>query len=126
VTKTYLLASALDPQAAAEAVAAALEPRDFGIVAPSARAHATAALALRGRGVFTIEEPLLAERGPAESSADVLARTVRALRDARAYDACSPLIVFDRLDILGAATFVLDEETLARLADGLDRVLPLP
>ena len=124
--KSYLLASVLDPQAAADAVAAAPAPPDFCILAPSAPARATAAFALRGRSVFTVEEPLLAARVPPESGADVLARTAQALRDAQAYDARSPLIVFDRLDILGAAAFALDEDGLTRLADDLERALPLP
>jgi len=36
------------------------------------------------------------------------------------------LIMCDRFDVLGAGAFVLDEESLARLADDLDRPLPPP
>jgi hypothetical protein len=56
----------------------------------------------------------------------VAARLARALHGVRAYDARSPLIVCDRLDVLGATTFVLDEAGLMRLADDLERALPLP
>jgi hypothetical protein len=48
------------------------------------------------------------------------------LRDLLVYDAGVTLIVVDGLDILGAAGFVLDEAAVMRLADDLDRALPLP
>jgi hypothetical protein len=126
MSRTFVFASALEPRAAARAVAAAPAPPDLCVISPSASARDTTAFALDGRWVFTVEEPLLAARLPAESSADVVARLARALHGVRAYDARSPLIVCDRLDVLGATTFVLDEAGLMRLADDLERALPLP
>ena len=48
------------------------------------------------------------------------------LRDLLVYDAGVTLIVVDGLDILGVATFVLGKTEVTRLADDLDRALPLP
>jgi broad specificity phosphatase PhoE len=74
----------------------------------------------------TVEEPLLAAQRPGESGDDVLWRVTRALRDLFVYDAAAPLVVVDGLDILGAAAFVLDKAAAIRLADHLNRALPLP
>lgn len=126
MSRTFVLASAIDPQAAALAVEAAPVVPDLCVVSSSPSARETASVAVGGRYVFTVEEPLLAARAPAESGDDVLARFAQALRDARAHDAQSLLIVCDRLDILGASAFLFDEAGLTRLADDLDRSLPLP
>ncbi|HEX6703084.1 MAG TPA: hypothetical protein VF101_20335 [Gaiellaceae bacterium] len=126
MSRTFVLASALEPPAAAQAVEAAPVAPDLCVVSPSPSARETAAVAVGGRWVFTVEEPLLAARVPAESGDDVLARFAQALRGARARDAESLLIVCDRLDILGANALLFDEAGLTRLADDLDRSLPLP
>ena len=126
MSRTFVFASALEPVAAARAVAVTPARPDLCVISPSASARETAAFAVNGRWVFTVQEPLLAARAPAESGADVVARFAQALRGVRAYDARSPLIVCDGLDILGASTFVLDEAGLMRLADDLERALSLP
>ena len=73
-----------------------------------------------------VDEPLLAGRAEAESGEDVLARLAQGLRGVLALDAALPLIVCDRIDILGATAFLLDEEGVERLADDLDRALSVP
>jgi len=73
-----------------------------------------------------VDEPLFAQRADDESGDDVLARLAQGLRGALALCAVLPLIVCERIDILGATTFVLDEEGLTRLADDLDGTLSLP
>jgi len=123
--RTFVLASALKPQAAARAAAAAPTPIDLVVVSPTALAREAAAIAVGGRWVFTVEEPLLAPRAAAETGADVIARLARALRGLAAYDARAPLVVVDALDVLGAGVFVLDEQGVARAADDLERLLPV-
>ncbi|HZR95156.1 MAG TPA: hypothetical protein VFA56_05645 [Gaiellaceae bacterium] len=124
MSRTILLASALKPQAAARAAADAPEPIDLVITSPSAVAREAAAIAVGGRWVFTVDEPLLATRAAAESGADVIARLARALRLACAFDARAPLVVCDGLDILGAGVFKIDEAGVERFADDLERLLP--
>ncbi|HEX2293218.1 MAG TPA: hypothetical protein VHH55_07885 [Gaiellaceae bacterium] len=124
--RTFLLASALKPQAAARAAAEAPEPIDLVVTSPSALAREAAAIAVGGRWVFTIDEPLLAPQSPGESGGDVLSRLAQALRTVHALDARAPLIVCDGLDILGAGAFVLDEEGVARCGNELERLLPPP
>ena len=63
---------------------------------------------------------------PAESGADVITRVAQSLRGVRAYDSNAPLVICDSLDILDASVFVLDEDGLARTADTLEALLPLP
>jgi hypothetical protein len=75
------------------------------------------------RYVSTVEEPLLVARRAGESGADVLARLANGLRTAWAHDAQAPLIVCEKLDILEATAFTLDEDGLLRLADALENVL---
>jgi hypothetical protein len=93
---------------------------------PSALAPEAAAIAVGGRWVFTIDEPLLAPRAPGESGGDVLGRLARVLRGLQAVDGRAPLVVCDRLDILGAGVFALDEKGLMRCADDLDQLRLLP
>ena len=93
---------------------------------PSITARETAARAVDGRWVFTIEEPLLAAPKPGESGANVLWRVKRALRDLSVYDARAPPIVVDGRNILGAAALVLDEAEVTHLPRHLERALPLP
>jgi hypothetical protein len=123
--RTFVLASALKPQEAALVIGAAPEPIDLVVTSPSPLAREAAALAVGGRWVFTLDEPLLARRVAGESGGDVLARLAEALRGLRAFRAHAPLVVCDGLDILGAGVFVLDEPGVARLADDLEAGLPL-
>jgi hypothetical protein len=125
MTRTYIIASALHPHAAARALAERVEQTDLVVTSPSALAREAATFALQGRFVYTVEEPLLAPRAPAESGADVLGRIARALRGVRAFDAEAPLVVIETLDVLGAGVFLLDEEGLLRAADALERMLPV-
>jgi broad specificity phosphatase PhoE len=122
----FIFASALAPEAAARAVAAAPQPPDLIVTGPSQLARETATRAVDGHWVFTVEEPLLAARRPGESGDNVLSRVTQGLRDLLVYDAGVTLIVVDGLDILGASGFVLDETAVMRLADDLDQALPLP
>jgi hypothetical protein len=124
--RTFLLASALKPQTAARAAAEAAYPPDLVVRSPSALAREAAAIAVGGRWVFTIDEPLLAPRASGESGGDVLGRLARVLRGLQAVDGRAPLVVCDRLDILGAGVFALDEKGLMRCADDLDRLRLLP
>ena len=124
--RSFIFASALEPEAAARAVAASPQPPDLIVTSPSQLARETAAHAVDGRWVFTVGEPLLASRNPGESGDNVLWRVTRGLRDLLVYDARVTLVVVDGLDILGAGAFVLDEAAVMRLADDLDHALPLP
>jgi hypothetical protein len=124
--RTFLLASALKPETAARAAAEAAYPPDLVVRSPSALAREAAAIAVGGRWVFTVDEPLLASRAPGESGGDVLGRLARVLRGLQALDGQAPLAVCDRLDILGAGLFALDEEDLMRCADDLDQLRLLP
>jgi hypothetical protein len=123
MNRTFLIASALKPHAAARAAADAPHPIDLLVISPSDLAREAAAIAVGGRWVFTVEEPLLAPRSPGESGADVLARLARALRLVTAFDANAPLIVCDGLDVLGAGVFALDERGVMRTADDLEQML---
>ena len=125
-TRTFLFVSALDPEGAARAVTDALTAPQMCVIAPSPRARETAAFALNGRWISVVEEPLLTVQVPAESGDDIIARLTRALRNILASDAASVLVVVDRLDILGAGAFAVDEQGLIRCADDLERLLPLP
>jgi hypothetical protein len=122
----FLLASALQPQAAARAAAELARPIDLVVTSPSPLAREAAAIAVGGRWVFTVDEPLLAPRAPAETGGDVIGRLAQALRGLRAFDAEAPLVIIDGLDVLGAGVFLLDEEGVMRCADDLERLLPLP
>jgi hypothetical protein len=126
IDRRFLLTSAHAAESAAGTAAEAPEPIDLVVVSPTALARQAVPVAVGGRWVFTVEEPLLALRVPAESGADVIARVAQALRGVSAYDANAPLVIFDSLDILGASVFVLDENGLARTADRLEALLPLP
>jgi hypothetical protein len=125
MSRTFILASAAAPAAAARAVATAPAVPDLCVVSPSSSARQTAVFAVRGRWIYTVEEPLLATRGDGGGGEDVLARLAQALRLVLAYDARLPLIVCDRMNILGATAVMFDEEGLSRLADDLDRALVL-
>jgi hypothetical protein len=120
--RTFIIASALKPQTAARVAAEAPNPVDLVVVSPTPLAREAAAIAVGGRWVFTVDEPLLAPKAPGESGADVLARLARALRGLTAFEANAPLAVVDSLDVLGAGVFVLDEEGVARAADDLERL----
>jgi hypothetical protein len=126
IDRRFLIASAQAAESAARAAAEAPEPIDFVVTSPTALARQAVPVAVGGRWVLTVEEPLLAPRVPAESGADVIARVAQALRSVRAYDSNALLVIFDSLDILGASVFVLDEDGLARTADRLEALLPLP
>jgi hypothetical protein len=95
------------------------------VTSPTERAREAAAVAVGGRWVFTVDEPLLAPRAREESGGDVLNRLAQALRGLHAFEAKAPLVVLDGLDVLGAAVFRLDEEGVMRYADDLERLVPL-
>jgi broad specificity phosphatase PhoE len=122
--RRFLLASAHRPEDARRTAAELREPIDLVVTSPTERARQAAATAVGDRWVFTLEEPLLAPRAPAESGGDVLARFAQALRGVRAYESSVSLVMCDTLDLLGGSTFVLDEKGLMHVADALDQ-LPL-
>ncbi len=126
INRRFLLASARAAESAARTAAEAPEPIDLVVTSPTALARKAVPVAVGGRWVFTVDEPLFAPRAPGESGADVIARVAHALRGVSAYDASAPLVIFDSLDILGASVFVLDEDGLAQAADRLEALLPLP
>jgi hypothetical protein len=121
--RTYLLASALQPEAAARVAAELPHPIDLVVTSPTERAREAAAVAVGGRWVFTVDEPLLAPRAQGESGGDVLSRLAQALRGLHAFEAKAPLVVLDGLDVLGAAVFLLDEDGVMRSADDLERLV---
>jgi hypothetical protein len=123
--RTFIVASALKPQTAARVAAEAPRAIDLVVVSPTPLAREAAAIAVGGRWVFTVEEPLLSPRSAGESGADVLARLSRALRGLASFEAEATLVVLDALDVLGCGVFTLDEEGVARAADDLERLLPL-
>ncbi len=123
--RTFVIASALQPQRAARVAAELPVQPDLVVTSPSELARQAAAIAVGGRWVFTLDEPLLAPRAPGESGGDVLARLAQALRSVCALDAKAPLVICDGLDVLGAGVFTLDEDGVLRCADDLERLLPL-
>ena len=126
MSRTFVLASAHEPEAAAAAVAAAPRRRDMCVVGPSEIARRTSGLAVGGAWTFTVEEPLLVGPRARGERADVLGRLARALRIVVAFDAQAPLIVCDGPDLPGGPALELDEPGLMRLAGDLERALPLP
>ena len=124
--RLFLLASALQAQAAARVAAELPASIDLVVTSPSTLAREAAAIIVEGRWVFTVDMPLLARRAPGESGDDVLRRLAQALRGLHAFEAKAPLVVLDALDILGAGVFTLDEEGVTRAADALEGLLPLP
>ena len=126
IDRRFVLASAHAAESAARTAAEAPEPIDLVVTSPTALARQAAPVIVGGRWVFTVEEPLIAPRVPAETGEDVIARVAQALRGIPAYDASAPLVICDSLDILGASVFVLDEDGLVSMADRLEALLPLP
>jgi broad specificity phosphatase PhoE len=124
--RPFLLASALQAQAAARVAAELPTPIDLVVTSPSPLAREAAAIIVGGRWVFTVDEPRLAQRAPGESGDDVFRRLAQALRGLLAFDAKAPLVVLDALDVLGAGVFALDEEGVTHAADALEGLLPLP
>jgi hypothetical protein len=125
VGRTFIFAPAGDPAEAVRRIAEAGVLPDLVIVASSPIARDQAAAAVGGRYVPTVEEPLLAGV-PDGSGEDALAQLAQALRAVQAYRARRPLVLWERVDVLGASSFVLDEDELGRLADDLERALPMP
>jgi hypothetical protein len=125
MSRTFIFAQLSDPAGAARAIAESESFPDLILVAPSPSAHEQAAAAVGGRYVTTVEEPLLA-RVPTDGGQDALTQLAQALRAVQAYTARTPLVLWERVGIFGADTFVLDEDGLGRLADDLERALPLP
>ena len=124
--RTFLFVSAFERQEAAQAVAASPAQIDIAVTSPTDLARETAAYAVGGRWVLTVDEPLLSPRAARESGADILARLAQALRGVAAYDASAPLVVLESLDVLGAGVFTLDEARLMRCADDLEQLLQRP
>jgi hypothetical protein len=125
VSRTFIFAPSNEPDRAAKAIAEAGVSPDLVLVAPSPAAGELAAAAVGGRYVLTIEEPLLAAV-PGGSGEEALDRLAQAMRVVQAYDARAPVVLWDRVEIFGTSCFTLEEAGLDRLADDLERALPLP
>jgi hypothetical protein len=125
VGRTFIFAPAGDPGEAVRRIAEAGVLPDLVIVASSPVAHDQAAAAVSGRYVPTVEEPLLS-RVVGGGGDDAIVQLAQALRAVQAYRARRPLVLWERVDVLGASSFVLDEDGLGRLADNLERALPMP
>ena len=125
MSRTFIFAPASDPDEAARRIEESGVLPDLVLVAPSPTAYDHAAAAVGGRYVPTVEEPLLAAV-PDGSGDDALAQLAQALRAVQAYSARRSLVLWERVDVLGASFFVLDEDGLGRLADDLERGLPIP
>jgi hypothetical protein len=123
---TYLFVSSFDPEAAEHAVSMTPASPDLCVISPSTAARETALFAMSGRWIFKVEEPLLAARVPCESGADVIARWAQALRDLRAYDTRSALVVCDELGTLGRRPLGMDGDALVRAAEALESALAGP
>jgi hypothetical protein len=126
IDRRFLLTSARAAELAARTAAEVPERIDLVVTSPTALARQAVPVAVGDRWVFTVEEPLLGPRVRGETGGDVIARVAQALRGVPAYDSSAPLVICDSLDILGASVFVLDEDGVARAADGLEALLPLP
>jgi broad specificity phosphatase PhoE len=124
--RTYMIVSADEPVTAAAAITRAPTPPDLCVKSPSERARETAGLAFAGRYVRTIDEPLLAGRGPAESAADFAGRYAEALRVLYALDTRSAFVIFDALGAIGGTALLLDETSLLRIAEWIESEVPLP
>ncbi len=125
MSRTFIFAPANDPGEAARRIEESGALPDLVLVAPSPTAHDQAAAAVGGRFVPTFEEPLLAGI-PGGSGEEALGQLAQALRAVQAYRGQRPLVLWDHVDVLGASSFVLDENGLGRLADDLERALPMP
>jgi hypothetical protein len=125
MARSYVFVSSRDPEAARRAVLAEPLQIELAVVSPSALARKTAAYAVGDRWVFTVAEPLLAQRVSAENTWDVFARLARALRGLALYEVRTALVVLDGLDLLGANSFTLNGAGLMRSADDLERAVPL-
>ena len=125
MSRTFIFAPVDDPAEAARTIAESGLLPDLVLVPPSPVARERAEAAVGGRYVPTVEEPLL-DGVPGGSGEDALVQLAQALRAVQAYSARRPLVLWDRVDVFGASSFVLDEDGLGRLADDLERLLPLP
>lgn len=125
-TRTYLMVPSDRPLEARAAIAQAPTPPDLCVRSPSAEARLTAELAFGGFYVRTIDEPLLARRGAAESGADFALRCADALRALYALDTQSAFVVFDALTGFGETALLVDEASLLRIAESIERSVPAP
>jgi hypothetical protein len=123
----YLFVSATEPIGAAAALWDwPYRPPGLCVTSPTRQAHATGAFACAGFFVPTIDEPLLAPRGPRESADDFTARFAEALRIVYAFAPQALLVVCDELPSGWEAPFCLDEEGLLRRAESIEHALTLP
>jgi hypothetical protein len=125
INRRFVLTSAQRPEDARRAAANLARPIDLAMRSPTQAAREAAASIVGDRSVFTVEEPLLAPRESHETGADVVARLAGALRSVRAYESNVSLVVCDRLDVLGASVFVLDDEGVNHVADALEELSPV-
>jgi hypothetical protein len=126
-SSNYLFVSGTEPVGAAAALWDwPYRPPGLCVTSPTRQARATGAFACAGYFVPTIDEPMLAPRGPGESADDFAARFAEALRIVYAFAAQSVLVVCDRFPSGWEAPFCLDEEGLLRRAETIEHALTLP
>jgi hypothetical protein len=126
-SRSYLVVSARDRRTAATAASAWPDgPPDLCITSPSDEARDTAAFVAAGRYVVTMDEPLLARRGPTETWDDFRDRFATALRIVAVYDTRAALVVCDEVPDHWPTPFVLDGESILRRAALLESEVPLP
>jgi hypothetical protein len=125
--RSYLIVTSREPLAAAVAVRSwAAGPPDLCITSPSPVARDTAAFATDGGAITLFDEPLIAQRRPAEAWDDFRARCAEALRVVSSYDTRAALVVCDEVPDRWITPLLLDEQTILELAESLENEVSLP
>jgi hypothetical protein len=124
--RTYVIVSAARPAAAATAVERAPTPPDLCVLSPSPEARRTADLAFAGRHVRMMDEPLLERQHTGESFGDYAWRCADALRTLYALETRSAFVIFDAFVEPDGDALVLDEASLLRVAERIERWVPAP
>ena len=118
---SYLIVTAREPLAAAVAVRSWPDgPPDSFVTSPSPEAQDTAAFVANGTQVASVDEPLLARRGPTEDWTEFRARFAEALRVVSARDARAGLIVCDEVPDRWITPLLVDGDGILELARSLE------
>ena len=120
-TSMYLLVSSDHPLEAREALRAAPSPPDLCVRSPSSEARVAVEVAFGESYVRTIEEPLLSHRRADESLGDFAKRCADALFAVYALHTSMGFVIIDELPGTGMTPLLLDEPSLLRIAERLDK-----